>query len=165
MSSSDLKELRKTPDDIDLLYEQSLVAEKLGSADEMESLLRRVIQLKPDYHQAYNALGYSLADRNIRLPEARELIRKAVDYAPSDPFIKDSLGWVEFRIGNKTEALRIFEAAYKAKPDAEIAAHFGEVLWSLGQRERAVAIWKEGQLINPENEALVETLKRLQVKL
>ena len=131
----------------------------------MERLLRRVILLKPDYHQAYNALGYSLADRNIRLPEARELIRKAVDYAPSDPFIKDSLGWVEFRIGNKTEALRIFEAAYKAKPDAEIAAHFGEVLWSLGQRERAVAIWKEGQLINPENEALVETLKRLQVKL
>ena len=159
------KELLKTPDDIDLLYEQSLVAEKLGSADEMERLLRRVILLKPDYHQAYNALGYSLADRNIRLPEARELIRKAVDYAPSDPFIKDSLGWVEFRIGNKTEALRIFEAAYKAKPDAEIAAHFGEVLWSLGQRERAVAIWKEGQLINPENEALVETLKRLQVKL
>ena len=68
-------------------------------------------------------------------------------------------------MGNKTEALRIFEAAYKAKPDAEIAAHFGEVLWSLGQRERAVAIWKEGQLINPENEALVETLKRFQVKL
>ena len=159
------KELLKTPDDIDLLYEQSLVAEKLGSADEMERLLRRVIQLKPDYHQAYNALGYSLADRNIRLPEARELIRKAVDYAPSDPFIKDSLGWVEFRMGNRAEALRIFEAAYKAKPDAEIAAHFGEVLWSLGQRERAVAIWKEGQLINPENEALVETLKRFQVKL
>ena len=159
------KELLKTPDDIDLLYEQSLVAEKLGSADEMERLLRRVIELKPDYHQAYNALGYSLADRNIRLPEARELIRKAVDYAPSDPFIKDSLGWVEFRMGNRAEALRIFEAAYKAKPDAEIAAHFGEVLWSLGQRERAVAIWKEGQLINPENEALVETLKRFQVKL
>ena len=159
------KELLKTPDDIDLLYEQSLVAEKLGSPDEMERLLRRVILLKPDYHQAYNALGYSLADRNIRLPEARELIRKAVDYAPSDPFIKDSLGWVEFRMGNKTEALQILEAAYKAKPDAEIAAHFGEVLWSLGQRKRAVAIWKEGQLINPENEALVETLKRLQVKL
>ena len=159
------KELLKTPDDIDLLYEQSLVAEKLGSPDEMERLLRRVILLKPDYHQAYNALGYSLADRNIRLPEARELIRKAVDYAPSDPFIKDSLGWVEFRMGNRAEALRIFEAAYKAKPDAEIAAHFGEVLWSLGQRERAVAIWKEGRLINPENEALAETIKRLQVKL
>ncbi len=157
--------LSKTPDEPDLLYDQAMMAEKLGSLDEMERRLRRVIQLKPDYHHAYNALGYSLADRGVRLPEARELIRKALEYAPSDPFIKDSLGWVEFRMGNKTEALRIFEAAYKAKPDAEIAAHFGEVLWSLGQRDRAMAIWKEGQLINPDNETLLETLKRLRVKL
>ncbi|MGH6639894.1 MAG: tetratricopeptide repeat protein, partial [Polaromonas sp.] len=157
--------LAKTPDEPDLLYDQAMMAEKLGSLDEMERRLRRVIQLKPDYHHAYNALGYSLADRGVRLPEARELIRKALEYAPSDPFIKDSLGWVEFRMGHKTEALRIFEAAYKAKPDAEIAAHFGEVLWSLGQRDRAMAIWKEGQLINPDNETLLETLKRLRVKL
>jgi tetratricopeptide (TPR) repeat protein len=156
--------LAKTPDDTDLLYEQSMVAEKLGSLDEMERLLRQVIQLKPDYHHAYNALGYSLADRNIRLPEARELIRKAVEFAPADPFIKDSLGWVEFRMGNPLEAAQIFEAAYKARPDAEIAAHFGEVLWSLGQRDRALAIWKEGQLINPDNETLLETLKRFKVK-
>ena len=92
-------------------------------------------------------------------------IQKALGFAPSDPFIKDSLGWVEFRMGNKTEALRIFEVAYKAKPDAEIAAHYGEVLWSLGQRERATAIWKEGLLLNPDNETLLETLKRLRVKL
>ncbi|MEO5661573.1 MAG: tetratricopeptide repeat protein [Polaromonas sp.] len=156
--------LAKTPDDTDLLYEQSMVAEKLGALDEMERLLRQVIKLKPDYHHAYNALGYSLGDRNIRLPEARELIRKAIEFAPADPFIKDSLGWVEFRMGNKLEAVQIFEAAYKAKPDAEIAAHYGEVLWSLGQRDRALAIWKEGQLINPDNETLLETLKRLKVK-
>lgn len=157
--------LLKTPDDPDLLYEQSMMAEKLGSLDEMERLLRQIIQLKPDFHQAYNALGYSLADRNTRLPEAKALIQKALEYAPSDPFIQDSLGWVEFRMGNKTEALRIFEAAYKAKPDAEIAAHLGEVLWSLGQRERAVALWKEGRMISPDNETLLETLKRLRVKL
>ncbi|MEO6319314.1 MAG: tetratricopeptide repeat protein [Polaromonas sp.] len=156
--------LVKNPDDTDLLYEQSMLAEKLGVLDEMERLLRRIIQLKPDYHHAYNALGYSLADRNIRLPEARELIRKAVEFAPADPFIKDSLGWVEFRLGNKLEAARIFEAAYKARPDAEIAAHYGEVLWSLDQRDRAVAIWKEGQLINPDNETLLETLKRFKIK-
>jgi len=155
--------LAKTPEDTDLLYEQSMVAEKLGSLDEMERLLRQVIQLKPDYHHAYNALGYSLADRNVRLPEARDLIRKAITFAPADPFIQDSLGWVEFRLGNSLEAVRIFEAAYKARPDAEIAAHFGEVLWSLGQRDRALAIWKEGQLINAENETLLETLKRLKV--
>ncbi|MFZ2389398.1 MAG: tetratricopeptide repeat protein [Polaromonas sp.] len=157
--------LVKTPDDTDLLYDQAMMAEKLGAPDEMERLLRRVIQLKPEYPHAYNALGYSFADRGVRLPEARQLIQKALEYAPSDPFIKDSLGWVEFRIGNKNEALQIFEAAFKAKPDAEIAAHFGEVLWSMGQRDRAVAIWKEGQLINPENETLLETLKRLRVKL
>jgi len=157
--------LVKTPDETELLYDQAMMAEKLGKLDEMESLLRKVIKLKPDYHHAYNALGYSLADRSVRLPEARELIRKALEFAPSDPFIGDSLGWVEFRMGNKAEAVKIFEAAYKAKPDAEIAAHFGEVLWTMGQRDRAIAIWKEGRLLNPENETLLETLKRLRVKL
>ena len=157
--------LAKNPDETELLYDQAMMAEKLGAMDEMERLLRRVIQLKPDYHHAYNALGYSFADRSVRLPEARDLIRKALEYAPSDPFIKDSLGWVEFRMGNTTEAIKIFETAYKAKPDAEIAAHFGEVLWASGQRDRAVAIWKEGRLLNPENETLLETLKRLRVKL
>ncbi len=157
--------LVKLPNDAELLYDQSMMAEKLGQLDEMERLLRQVIKLKPDYHHAYNALGYSLAERNIRLPEAKELIRQAITYAPSDPFIKDSMGWVEFRLGNTTEAIAIFEAAYKAKPDAEIAAHYGEVLWSIGQRDRAIVIWKEGKLINPENETLLETLKRLRVKL
>ena len=159
------QELAKAPDDVDLLYDQSMMAEKLGSLDEMERLLRRIIALKPDYHHAYNALGYSLADRGIRLTEARDLIRKALEFAPSDPFIEDSLGWVEFRLGNKAEAARIFETAYKARPDPEIAAHFGEVLWSMGQRDRAIAIWKEAQLSNRDNETLIETLKRLQVKL
>ena len=157
--------LVKAPDDTDLLYDQAMMAEKLGALDEMERLLRQIIQLKPDFHHAYNALGYSLAERGIRLPEARDLIRKALEYAPSDPFIGDSLGWVEFRLGHNAEAVRIFEAAYKTKPDAEIAAHFGEVLWSMGEHDRAVAIWKEARLINPDSEALNETLKRLQVKL
>jgi tetratricopeptide (TPR) repeat protein len=157
--------LAATPEDADLLYEQSMVAEKLNRLDEMERLLRQVIALKPDYHNAYNALGYALADRNSRLPEARELIRKALSYAPADPFIQDSLGWVEFRMGHTAEALQILETAYKARPDAEIATHYGEVLWSMGQRERAAAIWKEGRQLNPENETLLETLKRLRVTL
>lgn len=157
--------LVKSPNEPELLYDQAMMAEKLGQLDEMERLLRQVIKLKPDYHHAYNALGYSLAERNIRLPEAKELVRQALTYAPTDPFIKDSMGWVEFRLGNTAEAIAIFEAAYKAKPDAEIAAHYGEVLWSIGQRDRAIAIWKEGKLINPENETLLETVKRLRVKL
>jgi len=151
--------------DPDLIYEQAMVAEKMGNLADMERLLRGVIANKPDYHHAYNALGYSLADRNMRLPEAKELIQKALTYAPEDPFISDSLAWVEFRMGNRDEALRILSAAYKMRPDAEIAAHLGEVLWSLGQRERAQAIWKEGLLLNSESETLQETLKRLRVKL
>jgi predicted Zn-dependent protease len=136
----------------------------MGNLAEMERLLRQVIAAKPQYHHAYNALGYSLADRNMRLPEAKELIQKALTFAPGDPFISDSLGWVEFRMGNKAEALRILSEAYKTRPDAEIAAHLGEVLWSLGQRDRAQAIWKEGLLLNGESETLQETLKRLQIK-
>ena len=100
----------------------------------------------------------------MRLPEARQLIQKALEFAPGDPFITDSLGWVEFRMGNRSEALRILDTAYKARPDAEIAAHLGEVLWAIGQRDRAQAVWKEGLLLNRENETLQETLKRLRVK-
>jgi tetratricopeptide (TPR) repeat protein len=150
--------------DPDLVYDQAMIAEKMGSLAEMEKLLRQVIAQKPDYHHAYNALGYSLAERSVRLPEAKELIQKALTYAPDDPFITDSLGWVEFRMGNKAEALRILDGAYKKRPDADIAAHLGEVLWSLGLRDRAQTIWKEGLLLNSDNDTLQETLKRLRVK-
>ncbi|KQU85088.1 hypothetical protein ASC78_06870 [Variovorax sp. Root318D1] len=152
------------PNDSDLVYDQAMVAEKLNRLDEMERLLRRLIELKPENQNAYNALGYSFADRKIRLDEARTLIQKAVQLAPGDPFIADSLGWVEFRLGNTTEAIRILEAAYKTRPDPEIGAHFGEVLWATGQKDRAVTIWKEALLSDAENETLQETLKRLRVK-
>lgn len=157
--------IAKSPDDADLLYDQAMLAEKLDRLPDMEALLQRVIVLKPEYHQAYNALGYSLAERNIRLPEAKALIEKAVAFAPADPFIQDSLGWVEFRLGNAAQAARIFAAAFKAKPDPEIAAHYGEVLWSLGQRDDAVAVFKQGLLLSPDNESLRDTLKRLRVSL
>lgn len=159
------KAVAAAPSDTDLLYDQALAAEKIGALDTMERLLRQVIALKPESHHAYNALGYSLADRNTRLPEAKQLIQKALEFAPGDPFISDSLGWVEFRMGNKEEALRVLEQAYKTKPDAEIAAHLGEVLWSLGKKDRAVRIWKEGLLLNADNDTLREALRRLQVKL
>lgn len=153
------------PADSDLIYEQAMAAEKLDRLDEMERLLRKLMAMKPDNQNAYNALGYSLADRNIRLEEARELIRKAVSLAPDDPFIADSLGWVEYRLGNVAEAQRILEAAYKKRPDPEIGAHLGEVLWASGQRDRAVSVWKEAVLADADNQTLQETLKRLRVKL
>jgi tetratricopeptide (TPR) repeat protein len=155
---------KRDPKDYDLLYDQATLAEKLNNTTEMERILRRIINEKPDYHHAYNALGYSFADRNIRLAEARQLIVKALEYAPEDPYISDSLGWLEFRTGNKSEAQRVLQKAYRARPDAEIAAHLGEVLWSLGQREQALGVWREGLKLNAENETLQETLKRLRVK-
>lgn len=157
--------LTATPQDLDFVYDKAMMAEKLGRLDEMEQLLRQAIAAKPDYHHAYNALGYSLADRNVRLPEARQLILKALEFAPGDPFISDSLAWVEFRSGNLLEALRILRQAYKDRPDAEIAAHLGEVLWAVGERTQAMVIWREGLALNADNETLLETLKRLRVRL
>jgi tetratricopeptide (TPR) repeat protein len=153
--------LAASPQDPDLLYELATAAEKLGRPDEMERLLRQLIASHPTYHNAYNALGYSLADRNLRLPEARQLIQKALEYAPNEPYIVDSLGWVEFRSGNLTEALRLLQEAFRNQPDAEIAAHLGEVLWVMGRTEQAQAVWKQGLELNPANEVLRETMERL----
>jgi tetratricopeptide (TPR) repeat protein len=153
------------PDDADLLYEQALLAEKLLRFDEMETLLRRVIQIKPDQQHAYNALGYSLADRNVRLQEARTLIEKALSLTPGDPFITDSLGWVEFRLGRLPDAARLLGEAYRQRPDVEIAAHLGEVLWVMGRQDEARKVWREAQGRDAGNDVLVETLRRLQVAL
>jgi tetratricopeptide (TPR) repeat protein len=149
------------PADVDLRYDLAMAAEKLDKMGEMEALLRQVIAEKPDYHHAYNALGYSLAERKLRLPEARELIKKALEFAPNDPFILDSLGWVEFRSGNLAEAEQILQGAFQSRQDAEIAAHLGEVMWNMGQQDQARAVWKAGLSQNPDNDTLLETIKRL----
>ena len=156
--------LAQSADDHEVLTEQSLVLEKLKRYEEMESVLRKLMQLRPDDPHAYNALGYSLADRGVRLEEARALILRAVELAPQDPFIQDSLGWLEFRAGKLEEAARILDAAYKTRPDAEIAAHLGEVLWTLGRQTDALRVWREGLLLKADNETLTETLARLGVK-
>jgi Flp pilus assembly protein TadD len=156
---------KKYPDDVDLIYEQSMMAEKLNRLADMERLLRRVIELKPDFGQAYNALGYSLAERNLRLPEARTLIKKALELNPGEPSITDSLGWVEYRLGNKPEAVRLLREAYRGQPDAEIAAHLGEVLWASGQTDEARQVWREARKRDARNDVLRETLARLRVDL
>ncbi len=156
--------VERFPDDADLAYEHAMAADKAGRHSDMERLLRALIARQPDFHHAYNALGYSLADRNERLPEAKALIQQALRHAPNDPYILDSLGWVEFRLGNHGDALRILRDAYQRRPDAEIAAHLGEVHWVLNQREAALAVWREGLLLAPDNETLLQTLRRLQVQ-
>jgi tetratricopeptide (TPR) repeat protein len=152
------------PGDPDLIYEQAMMTEKAGQLEEMERLLRQVIEIKPDYHHAYNALGYSLAERNLRLPEAKQLIERALKLAPGEPFIIDSLGWVEFRLGNLPEAAKLLRQAHSSRPDTEIAAHLGEVLWVSGAQDEARSVFAEAAQREPGNEALRETLDRLKVK-
>lgn len=156
--------IKQSPEDADLIYEQSMMAEKLGRAQEMEALLQKVIQLKPQHYHAYNALGYSLADRNERLEEARDLISKALSFAPGEPFIVDSMGWVEFRLGRLGEAERLLRQAYGSRPDAEIAAHLGEVLWAAGQQDEARRVLADAARRDPRNEALQSVMQRLQVR-
>ena len=153
--------VKAQPGDNDLAYELAMTAEKLDRLDEMEKILKGIIARQPDFHHAYNALGYSLAERHLRLDEALALIQKALSFAPDDPFITDSLGWVEYRRGNVQQALHILQKAYRARPDPEIAAHLGEVHWVLHQREQALQVWREGLSLNPDNPSLRETLRRL----
>ncbi len=156
-------ELKKNPDEESVLYDAAMAAERADHLDIMEELLQRLIKLNPDAGHAYNALGYSMADRGVRLPEAKTLIEKAVQLSPDDAYIQDSLGWVHFRMGNVREARKILEAAYKKRPDAEIAAHLGEVLWTLGERDSARRVWREGIRLDADNETLKKTLKRFRV--
>jgi tetratricopeptide (TPR) repeat protein len=157
--------LKQAPEQPDLLYDWALAIEKLGKFDEMEKALRKVIELKPDAAHAYNALGYSLADRNLRLEEAKQLIEKAVNLQPDDPYIMDSLGWVQYRLGKLDEALKTLRAAYAQKPDAEIGAHLGEVLWVSGKRDEAEKFWREARSKDANNETLKSTLARYRVTL
>ena len=152
-------------EDADLLYEQSMMAEKTSRFDDMEQLLKRVIEIKPANAHAYNALGYSLAERKLRLPEARQLIQRALQLSPGDPFITDSLGWVEYRLGNLDEALRLLRQAWQARPDTEIGAHLGEVLWASGLHDEARLVWREAQGRDKGNDVLREALTRLRVEL
>ena len=152
--------LNNMPDQPELLYDYAMVAEKLGRMDLLESNLKKLIQLQPDHAHAYNALGYSLAERNLRLPEAEELIQKALQLAPEDPFIIDSMGWVLYRMGKSEQALEYLRKAYTARADPEIAAHLGEVLWVAGERREAEKIWLEATKKTPGNDALNSTIKR-----
>jgi tetratricopeptide (TPR) repeat protein len=156
--------LKEEPDQPELLYDYALTAEKLERFDVLESNLRKLIQVRPDHAHAYNALGYSFADRNTRLPEARKLIEKALEIAPEDYFIIDSLGWVLYREGNLKGAAEQLRRAYAGRPDAEIGAHLGEVLWVMGRRDEADRIWQESLKSSPDNETLQKTIKRLKKK-
>ncbi|WP_213297699.1 tetratricopeptide repeat protein [Paraburkholderia sacchari] len=151
------------PDDPDLTYDYAMAAEKTGHYEVMEAQLRKLIKTQPDNPQAYNALGYSLADRNQRLPEADKLVEKASSLAPDDAFIMDSVGWVKYRMGDNADAIKLLRKAYSLQPNAEIGAHLGEVLWKNGDQDGARQAWREARKLEPDNDTLLKTLKRFQV--
>jgi tetratricopeptide (TPR) repeat protein len=152
--------LEKMPDTPDLLYDHAMAAEKVDRLDVLEGNLKTLIKLRPDHAHAYNALGYTLADRNQRIEEAHGLIETALKLAPEDPFILDSMGWVLYRMGRGKEGLGFLHKAFKLRPDAEIAAHLGEVLWAVGQREEAEKVWGGALKNHPGSEVLQNTRKR-----
>jgi tetratricopeptide (TPR) repeat protein len=157
--------LKRFPNNNDLLYDYAMMAEKRNNLASMETSLRKIIAQAPNSQQAYNALGYALADRNLRLPEAFALIDTALKLAPDDPFIMDSMGWVQFRMGNLKQAEQQLRRAYALRPDPEIAVHLGEVLWAEGQKADAQQLWREVRSKDPKNDTLKSTLARLNVQL
>lgn len=154
------KALEKLPNHPDLLYDHAMAAERAGKFEILEQDLRKLIQIKPDYAHAYNALGYTLADRSERLDEALQLIEKAQKLAPDDLFILDSLGWVHYRMGQLEKAEDDLRRAYAGQHDAEIAAHLGEVLWARGKRQEAEKIWRAALKENPQHETLMNVIKK-----
>jgi tetratricopeptide (TPR) repeat protein len=149
------------PKDQGLLYTYAMSAEKAGRLDIMEKTLREILRKNPNDANSLNALGYSLADRNIKLPEAFALISKAHQLSPKDSFILDSLGWVNFRLGKNAIALEQLQQAFTMKPEADIAAHTGEVLWVMNRKSEAEEVWRQGQKLDANNPTLKETLQRL----
>jgi tetratricopeptide (TPR) repeat protein len=152
--------LEKLPNHPELLYETAMLADQLGKRDVFEQMMRKVIEVQPDYAQAYNALGYSLLDRNERVQEGMQLVEKANQLAPDDAGIIDSVGWGYYRIGNLTKSVEYLRRAYGANPDPEIAAHLGEVLWAQGEKEQAKKIWNEALKASPDNTVLLDTMKK-----
>jgi tetratricopeptide (TPR) repeat protein len=156
------KALNNSPDDPELRYDAALTAERLGRHKALEDHLKHLLSRHPDHPHALNALGYSLAERNIRLDEAEILLARALALAPDDAYIMDSMGWLQYRQGRLPEALKTLENAYRIKADPEIAAHLGEVLWALERRDEARKIWREARQRNPENSALNATVEKFQ---
>lgn len=154
------KGLATYPGNVDLLYDSALAAEKIGKSELAESRLRELIRIRPDHAHAYNALGYSLTDRGVRLDEAQQLLTKAVELAPTDPFIMDSLGWLLFRRGDLAGAATQLGKALSLRADPEIAAHLGEVQWNLGQHDVATRTWTDALQANPGNDVLVAVMKK-----
>jgi len=153
--------LQQNREDTNLLYARGLMAEKVDRLDMAEADLLKVISKEPDNADALNALGYTLADRTSRYEEALEYIKRAAELVPDEPAILDSLGWVSYRLGRMDDAIKWLSRAFEKLEDAEIAAHYGEVLWHSNQKDKAREVWGKGKEKNAKNPVLIETLERI----
>lgn len=153
------------PDTVEIKYELAMLYERQNRLADLERMLRQVIALDPDHAHAYNALGYTLADHNQRLPEALDLITQALELSPNDPFILDSMGWVKFRMGDNIAAADYLRRAYSVRPEADIAAHLAEVLWAQGKRDQARDLLRAALQKDPKNTTVQDVVKRLGVNL
>ena len=156
--------LDKLPNYPDLLYETAMLADRIGKPDVFEQLMRKLIQIKPDHAHAYNALGYSLLERKERIPEAVELVEKALQLAPDDAAIMDSVGWGYYLSGKLDESMSLLRRAFAGNPDPEIAAHLGEVLWVHGDKKEARKIWQDSLKVNPGNTQLQAVIDKFTAK-
>ena len=154
------KAVANMPNANELIYDYAMAAERVQQYTVLETQLRKLIKIKPDFAQAYNALGYSFADRSVKLEEANKLIAKALELSPNDHYIMDSMGWVQYRLGNLDKAFEYLNKAYNLQNDSEIAAHLGEVLWKQGKQEEASKIWTEALKASPDSDALLKTIKK-----
>ena len=159
LMSKQEENFKKSPE---FKFDYALLAEKMGNTLLMEQLLKEAIKLKPDYALAYNALGYSYADRNIKLQEAKKNIEIALSILPNNHYILDSMGWVHYRLGNLDIAYQFVKKAFDIQEDPEIAAHLGEILWRQGKKSEAKKIWNDALKVHPSNNILVETARKLQ---
>jgi tetratricopeptide (TPR) repeat protein len=153
--------LQAYPDANELLYARGLFAATLEQLDVLEQDMNRVLQSDPENADALNALGYTLADQTDRYAEALELITRALAIKPDAPAVLDSMGWVQYRLGNIEESLEYLQRAYKKLPDPEIAAHLGEVLWVMGNQSQADEVWQSILIVTPDSKHVLETMNRL----
>ena len=156
---------KSLPNSAEIKFDLGMLYERQGKLDEFEKLMRRVIELEPNDADAYNALGYTLADQNTRLDEAQDLLERALDLQPDSPFILDSVGWYFYRVNDLQAALGYLQRSYNIMPIAEVSAHLGEVLWKLKRHDEARKVWAAGMAKDPDNETLLKTLERFKVKL
>lgn len=157
------KAVANMPNSNELIYDYAMAAERVQQFAVLETQLRKLIKAKPEFAQAYNALGYSFADRNVKLEEASKLIAKALELSPNDHYIMDSMGWVQYRLGNLDKAYEYLNRAFNLQSDTEIAAHLGEVLWKQGKQDEAKKIWEDALKIAPENDVLIKTMKKFKL--